>query len=148
MLDLMYHRGPDNRGIFSDDNIVLGHVRLSIIDSSDEANQPMKDHSGRFILVYNGEVYNYLELKLELQGLGYKFKTKSDAEVMLYALIHWGKDALQKLNGMFAGCLYDKLWKSSILFRDRFGQKPLYYCHLEKRSNSVRQRDQTSDIYA
>ena len=132
MLDLMHHRGPDNRSIFSDDNVVLGHVRLSIIDSSDEANQPMKDRSGRFILVYNGEVYNYLELKVELQGLGYKFKTKSDSEVMLYALIHWGKDALQKLNGMFAGCLYDKSLKTSILFRDRFGQKPLYYCHLEK----------------
>ena len=127
MLNLMKHRGPDNSNVFTVKNATLGHNRLIIIDHSTNANQPMKDDSGRFVLTFNGELYNFIELRERLKGVGYKFKTNSDTEVMLFALIHWREQAFEKFLGMFAGCFYDRETQQAILFRDPFGQKPLYF---------------------
>lgn len=127
MLDLQKHRGPDHTGKYIDKGFAcLGHNRLSIIDLSEAANQPFTDHTGRFQLVFNGEIYNYLELKEELRPV-YKFRTDSDTEVLLAAYIIYGEDCLKKLNGMFAFAIWDN--KDKVLFaaRDRFGVKPFYY---------------------
>jgi len=121
------HRGPDDTGIWHDAFIAMGHNRLSIIDLNHRSSQPMVSPDGRFVLVYNGEIYNYIELKRELQKLGYRFKTESDTEVVLMALINWNEHALQKFNGMFALAFYDSREKSLFLARDRYGIKPLYY---------------------
>lgn len=127
MLALMKHRGPDNSNIFTAKNAILGHNRLIIIDHSAKADQPMRDETGRFFLVFNGELYNFIELRERLKGLGYNFKTNSDTEVMLFAFMHWRESALEKFVGMFAGCFYDAKTRQAILFRDPFGQKPLYF---------------------
>ena len=127
MSDTLEHRGPDGNGLYLDKNVGLAHKRLSIIDLSLNANQPMQSQDGRYVISYNGEVYNYRELKKELESLGINFKSSSDTEVVLQALIKWGKDALLKFNGMFALALYDKKRKTILLARDRFGIKPLYY---------------------
>lgn len=121
----MPHRGPDNSGIFADKNIVLGHRRLSIIDLSIEANQPMGDNSGRYTIVYNGEIYNFKKLKKELKD--YNFKTNSDSETILACYIYFGEKCLEKLEGMFAFAIWDKLEKNLFIARDRIGIKPLYY---------------------
>ena len=126
MLDIQKHRGPDNASKWHDDSICLGHNRLSIIDLSEEANQPFVSNDNRYILVFNGEIYNYLELKIELEQ-HYNFKTNSDTEVLIAAFLHWGKDCLPKLNGMFAFAIWDTQKKSLFAARDRFGVKPLYY---------------------
>ncbi len=118
------HRGPDNDGIFSDAGITLGHRRLSIIDLSAAGNQPMFSADGRYALVFNGEVYNYRELKNELRDVA--FQTGSDTEVLLMAWIRWGVACLDKLNGMFAFALWDKTERKLHLVRDRLGVKPLY----------------------
>lgn len=123
------HRGPDSGDIWldTDSSLVLGHRRLAIIDLSAGGRQPMTSHSGRYIVTYNGEIYNYQELQSELEGAGYNFKSRSDTEVMLAAFEHWGiHQALQKLNGMFAIVLWDKQQQQLHLIRDRFGKKPLY----------------------
>lgn len=127
MLSAQEHRGPDNTGKFISDKALIGHNRLSIIDLSEEANQPFLDNQGRFLLVFNGEIYNYLELKEELD---YDFKTSSDTEILLASYLKWGEDCLNHLNGMFSFAIWDK--EKEILFaaRDRFGVKPFYY-HLE-----------------
>ena len=127
MSDTLENRGPDGNGLYLDKNVGLAHQRLSIIDLSLNANQPMQSQDGRYVISYNGEVYNYRELKKELESLGINFKSSSDTEVVLQALIKWGKDALLKFNGMFALALYDKKRKTILLARDRFGIKPLYY---------------------
>jgi asparagine synthase (glutamine-hydrolysing) len=124
MLNSQSHRGPDSTGIYHDENIQLGHNRLSIIDLSEEANQPFKDNSNRYIIVFNGEIYNYLELREELN---YSFKTASDTEVLLAAYITWGEKCLNRLNGMFAFAIWDNLDKTLFAARDRFGVKPFYY---------------------
>ena len=122
------HRGPDSSGYFenqdNDLSIVLGHRRLSIIDLNDRSNQPYYYQNS--VLVFNGEIYNYHEIKKELQELGHKFLTKSDTEVLSHALKEWGKKAINKLEGMWAFAWYDKNKKILILSRDRFGEKPLY----------------------
>ena len=130
----MAHRGPDNDGHFQHGQACLGHRRLSIIDLSAEGNQPFFEPSGRYVLVYNGELYNYKELKLELQraphgssSTPYFFKTNSDTEVLMAAYLRWGKDCLQYLQGMFAFAIYDKHNGELFLVRDRFGVKPVYY---------------------
>jgi asparagine synthase (glutamine-hydrolysing) len=128
MLIAQNHRGPDNRNSFIEKNTSLGHNRLSIIDLSSESNQPFHDENKKFVLVFNGEIYNYLELKEELD---YDFKTESDTEVLLAAYIRWGKDCLHKLNGMFAFAIWDREEKKLFAARDRFGVKPFYY-HLSK----------------
>ena len=118
------HRGPDYTGVFFDDNIYLGHNRLSIIDLSENANQPFTDKEERFQLIFNGEIYNYLELKNELD---YNFVTSSDTEVLLAAYLKWGKECLHKLNGMFSFAIWDSVEKKLFAARDRFGVKPFYY---------------------
>jgi asparagine synthase (glutamine-hydrolysing) len=124
------HRGPDGKGIWTgrcnDWNVMLGHRRLSIIDLSDAASQPMASADGSCHIVYNGEIYNYIELREELRGLGFEFRTKSDTEVILAAYRQWGADCLNRFNGMWAFAIHDA--KKNILFcaRDRFGIKPFY----------------------
>nr|WP_245863797.1 asparagine synthase (glutamine-hydrolyzing) [Caulobacter mirabilis] len=124
-------RGPDalvvERFQAGDAEVVLGHNRLSIIDLSVEANQPMNDASGRFTIVFNGEIYNYLELRKQLEADGVQFHTASDTEVLIEAYRAWGKAALEKFYGMFAFALLDRLEGELLLVRDRFGVKPLYY---------------------
>jgi len=127
MCDKMRHRGPDDYGIISLSNIVLGHRRLSIIDLSDSAKQPMVSSNNRYYIVYNGEVYNFKELKKELETLSVVFKTSSDTEVVLYAYIQWGAKCLDKFNGMFALAIWDNQLKELFLATDRFAKKPLYY---------------------
>jgi asparagine synthase (glutamine-hydrolysing) len=127
MLTSQAHRGPDYSGIVQDSDVaVLGHNRLSIIDLTGNANQPFIDKSENFILVFNGEIYNYLELKLVLKP-HYDFVTNSDTEVLLAAYIVWGKECLYRLNGMFSFAIWDKKNKRLFAARDRFGVKPFYY---------------------
>ena len=127
MLQSQNHRGPDFTGVFFDESYVaLGHNRLSIIDLSQNANQPFKDNSGRYTIIFNGEIYNYLELKRDLET-DYDFKTTSDTEVLLAAFVKHGKNCLSLLNGMFAFAIWDNLKKELFAARDRFGIKPFYY---------------------
>lgn len=121
------HRGPDGCGLWVDKNAALGHQRLSIIDLSSNASQPMQSINGDYVLTYNGEIYNYKELMFELIELGYRFNSKSDTEVVLNSLIEWGLDALLKFNGMFALAFFNKKTSELILARDRYGIKPLYF---------------------
>jgi asparagine synthase (glutamine-hydrolysing) len=126
-----FRRGPDNQKIESvevgDWSAILGHNRLSVIDLNADANQPMWDHSGRYVIVYNGEIYNYLELQQELEARGHRFLTKSDTEVILESFKSWGERAFDRFNGMFAFALLDRQQRRVWLVRDRFGVKPLYY---------------------
>ncbi|NVO02095.1 MAG: asparagine synthase (glutamine-hydrolyzing) [Bacteroidetes bacterium] len=120
------HRGPDDDGLFIENNVGFGYVRLSIIDLSAKGHQPMEDESGRYVMIFNGEIYNYIELKEELKG-NYSFKTNTDSEVLLASYIFWGEDCLHHFNGMFSFVIYDKETKSIFAARDRFGVKPFYY---------------------
>ncbi len=120
------HRGPDDLGSFSDSNASLRHRRLAIIDIAG-GSQPMLSDDRRYVLVFNGEIYNFIELRQELKAIGQTFRTKSDTEVLLQALIRWGKDSLPKLNGMFAFCFLDTKTGDWILARDAIGIKPLYW---------------------
>jgi asparagine synthase (glutamine-hydrolysing) len=124
MLNAQQHRGPDYTGVEAQETIVLGHNRLSIIDLSEKANQPFIDDTNRYYIVFNGEIYNYLELKQEIP---YDFKTSSDTEVLLAAYIYWGASCLEKLNGMFSFAIWDSIEKKLFAARDRFGVKPFYY---------------------
>ena len=126
MVNLLSHRGPDANGVFIDKGISLGHNRLSIIDLSQVANQPMTDNSGDLTIVYNGEIYNFKELKSVLKD-EYEFKTGSDTEVILAGYLKWGKDVVERLNGMFAFAIWDKRDGSLFCARDHVGMKPLYY---------------------
>lgn len=127
MLLSQHHRGPDATGKYNDGNFAaLGHNRLAIIDLSPQSNQPFLDPSGRYVLVFNGEIYNYIELKAELDG-HYTFKTDSDTEVLLAAFIIYGNQCLQKLNGMFSFAIWDNQDKKLFAARDRFGVKPFFY---------------------
>lgn len=118
-------RGPDNEGLFFHNNVGLGHVRLSIIDVSDAASQPFTDASGRYTIVYNGEIYNFKELKKSLTDKGITFRSQSDTEVILQLYITEGSSFLNKLNGFFAFAIYDKQVESLFIVRDRYGIKPL-----------------------
>ncbi|WP_207495314.1 asparagine synthase (glutamine-hydrolyzing) [Aridibaculum aurantiacum] len=125
-LDKLYHRGPDGYGTWSDDvNITLGHRRLSILDVSDNGKQPM--HYGNYVITFNGEIYNFLEIRKELEKSGYTFKSDSDTEVVLAAYTKWGEGCFLKFNGMWALAIWDKLNNKLVLSRDRFGKKPLFY---------------------
>lgn len=128
-LDLIHHRGPDGQGIFIEGNIGFGHKRLSIQDLNPRSDQPMQYKD--FTITYNGEIYNFLEIKDELISLGYNFDTTSDTEVVLAAYSEWGKNCVKKFNGMWAFAIYDKKESKVFISRDRFGKKPLHYIVLE-----------------
>ena len=125
MLEIQKHRGPDATEIWCDDFVFLGHNRLAIIDLDENANQPMQSSCKRYIIVFNGEIYNYLELKKLIPE--YNFKTKSDTEVLLALYQKMGKEMLNLLNGMFSFFIFDKHTKDIFIARDRFGVKPFYY---------------------
>src|SRR6185436_9875682 len=116
MTRAMAHRGPDGEGIFSHETIFLGHRRLSILDLSEKGNQPMTDASGRYVITYNGEIYNFRQLRTEIKN--YHFTTESDCEVILAACKEWGVEALHRLVGMWAFAIYDKEERSLFLARD------------------------------
>lgn len=121
------HRGPDHQAIYTDERVGLGHRRLSVIDTREVAHQPMWDETGRYAIVFNGEIFNYRELRRKLEAAGVVFRSQSDTEVLLHLLIREGPSALASLNGFFAFCLYDKAEQSFFLARDRYGIKPLLY---------------------
>lgn len=131
MRDSLRHRGPDDEGAWwSDDRLVaLGHRRLAIIDLSAAGRQPMADIPGRLQIVFNGEIYNYQEVRRELESRNHVFRTATDTEVILKAYLEWGDDCLRRLNGMFALALYDQTGRRLLLARDRAGEKPLFYRH-------------------
>lgn len=126
-LRLLRHRGPDFQGVWQDKNISLGSTRLSILDLTALGRQPMSYQSGRYHIVFNGEIYNYLELRSELENLGHVFASRTDTEVILASFSQWGKECLQRFRGMFAFALWDKESELLFLARDRVGEKPLYY---------------------
>jgi asparagine synthase (glutamine-hydrolysing) len=127
MGDAIAHRGPDGEGVYVDGAAGLAHRRLAIIDLSPAAHQPMATEDGRYVISYNGEMYNFAELRVELEALGQHFRSRSDTEVVLKAFAVWGEKALDRFNGMFALALWDKERKELLLARDRYGIKPLYY---------------------
>jgi len=128
MLECLLHRGPDAKGMYrnADSTLALGHTRLSVIDLSSVANQPMLSQDERYVIVFNGEVYNFAAVKKELAQY-YTFRTHSDTEVIVYAYAHWGKEMVRKLEGMFALAIYDKQEDLLFVCRDRVGKKPLFY---------------------
>src|SRR5688572_16980723 len=129
MRDSMVHRGPDDSGVFitRDRTLGLAHRRLSIIDLSEAGRQPMADRSGRFWIVFNGEIYNHAELRSDLEKFGVVFRSKSDTEVLLYLYERYGQDMVHHLRGMFAFAIWDNQARTIFLARDRIGVKPLYY---------------------
>ena len=130
MIKALQHRGPDDNGVWEDANVALGQTRLSIIDLNPTGHQPMISQNGRYVIVFNGEIYNYKNLAQQLQKEGALFEVTGDTRVLLEACAHWGiEKTLPKLNGMFAFGLYDRLEKTLIVARDRFGEKPLYYTY-------------------
>ena len=129
MLDAIAHRGPDDEGIYVQDGVALGHRRLSILDLSEAGHQPMASHDGRYMIIFNGEIYNYCELRQELRAHGRRFTSQTDTEVLLGAYCTWGPDCVQRLNGMWAFAIYDTVGRTCFFSRDRFGIKPFYYLH-------------------
>jgi len=127
MTDTLAHRGPDDEGHYIDVNIALGHRRLAVLDLTPAGHQPMVSEDGRFVLVYNGEIYNHLELRAELEALGYLFRSRTDTEVLLKGYQAWGMDVIKRLNGMFAFGLWDGRKRALYFVRDRYGIKPLYW---------------------
>lgn len=132
MNDLVAHRGPDGEGLYIESAVALGHRRLAIIDLTEHGHQPMR-YGDRYTIVYNGEVYNYLELREELLTAGYRFTTGTDTEVILASYARWGSDCVHRFNGMWAFALYDAEKKIIFCSRDRFGIKPFYYYEDETR---------------
>jgi asparagine synthase (glutamine-hydrolysing) len=131
MCELQEHRGPDDRGTKVLGNVGLGSVRLSILDLSEAGHMPMADASERYWIAYNGEVYNFEELRTELEAKGHAFRSKTDTEVVLHAFIEWGAACVEHLVGMFAFAVYDRETDTLALIRDRYGIKPLYYMRRE-----------------
>ena len=127
MSDKIARRGPDHAGAFSDGPLAFGHRRLAIIDLSADGDQPMVDRELKLVLVFNGTIYNYKALRVELVGMGYRFFSESDSEVILKAYHAWGADCVQRFFGMFAFAIWDQRDASLFIARDRFGIKPLYY---------------------
>jgi asparagine synthase (glutamine-hydrolysing) len=127
--EMIRHRGPDDEGIYRDEDngLFLAHRRLSILDVSSMGHQPMQNPDGTLVVTYNGEIYNYLEIRADLIRLGHTFRSECDTEVLLHAYEQWGIECLDRFNGMFAFCLWDRPRRKLILVRDRLGIKPLYY---------------------
>lgn len=130
MTDVVSHRGPDGEGFHVHRNVALGHRRLSIIDLT-TGDQPMTNDDGRITLTYNGEIYNYIELREELRALGHRFHTESDTEVIIRAYQAWGPDCQRRFNGMWAFALWDESQQRLLLSRDRLGEKPLHYAEAD-----------------
>ncbi len=130
MMDTIRHRGPDAAGQYIDAEIALGHRRLSIIDVSEQGNQPLYSADGNLVLVFNGEIYNYREIRAELQEQGCTFRTNTDSEVLLHGYAVWGEQLLSRLRGMFAFVIWDKRSRTLFGARDFFGIKPLYYARM------------------
>ncbi|UCF73906.1 MAG: asparagine synthase (glutamine-hydrolyzing) [Deltaproteobacteria bacterium] len=132
MTDALAHRGPDDEGHYVDVNIALGHRRLAVLDLTPAGHQPMASKHGDIVLVYNGQIYNHLELKVELEALGYQFRSRTDTEVLLKGYEAWGIEIVERLNGMFAFGLWDGRTRTLYLVRDRYGIKPLYWTKMGK----------------
>ena len=130
LTDLVAHRGPDGRGVRINGNVGLGHRRLAIIDLTEDGAQPMRDRLLPIWITYNGEIYNYLELRAELEALGHVFHTASDTEVLLAAYIHWGESCLDRFNGMWSFAIHDERDNTLFCARDRFGVKPFYFADM------------------
>lgn len=129
-IDKLKHRGPDDRGVWFDNLCGLAHRRLSILDLSAAGKQPMVTEDERYLIVYNGEIYNFIELQEELRLLGYRFRSNTDTEVVLHSYIEWGEKCLGRFNGMWSFAIYDRHKKQIFLSRDRFGIKPLFYAKI------------------
>jgi asparagine synthase (glutamine-hydrolysing) len=127
MTEAVAHRGPDGEGVYTDGALGFGHRRLAIIDLTPAGHQPMLSSDGRYIITYNGEVFNFQELRVELEALGWPFHSRTDTEVLLHAYAQWGPRAVERFNGMFALAIWDRQEKRLFLARDRYGIKPLYY---------------------
>ena len=143
MLASLEHRGRDDQGVWTSDSIddygrkvCLGHRRLAIIDPSPAGHEPMLSSDGRYVLTFNGEIYNYKELRKQLKSLGHRFRTDSDAEVLLAAFAQWDHECVSRLNGMFAFAVWDNLDRKLTLARDHVGIKPLYYVHSQGRNGA------------
>src|SRR6266571_8121289 len=139
MLQAIEHRGRDDEGVWTSEpvdgaksRVCLGHRRLSIIDTSSAGHQPMLFGDGRFVLILNGEIYNYRDLRDQLKTKGHSFRTHTDTEVLLAAWAEWGQSCLSRLNGMFAFALWDDKERALFLVRDRVGIKPLYFTLCQK----------------
>jgi len=132
MADKIKHRGPDSDGYYVDDNVALGFRRLSIIDLSENGSQPFYSEDGQIVLVFNGEIYNFLALREELEMLGHKFVSKTDSEVVLRGYEAWGKKVLTRLRGMFGFAIWDGRKQMALIARDPFGIKPVYYGEASK----------------
>ena len=129
MTDTLEHRGPDGDGFWINDNsdVGFGHRRLSIIELSDKGSQPMQIDNNNYVITFNGEIYNYIELRKELESLGIVCKTGTDTEVLIKAYKLWGEDCLSKLDGMFAFAIWDEYKQEMFCARDRFGEKPFFF---------------------
>jgi asparagine synthase (glutamine-hydrolysing) len=125
------HRGPDGDGIYVDGDVGLGHRRLAVIDLSPAGRQPMMSPDRRYVISYNGEIYNFQELRVELEGLGYTFRSRTDTEVVLHSYAEWGPQCVLRFNGMFAFALFDRVERQVWLARDRYGVKPLYVAEID-----------------
>ena len=135
-LDTIVHRGPDAEGLWQEEAVTLGHRRLAILDLSEKGKQPMSYCDGRYMLIFNGEIYNFIEIRNELIKHGYSFSSDSDSEVILASFDKWGEDCVNKFNGMWAFLIYDRKNKKTFISRDRFGVKPLYYTKLSDEENA------------
>src|SRR5215468_10355224 len=133
MIEAQAHRGPDAWGVWSEDLCALGHRRLSIIDLSEAGRQPMANADGGILITFNGEIYNFQQLRRELESLGHNFRTRTDTEAIIYAYEQWGVDCLAKLRGMFAFGIWDRKRRRLFLARDRVGKKPLFYAQFGDR---------------
>jgi len=127
MTDVIAHRGPDGEGQYTDGPVGLGNRRLAIIDLSPAGQQPLSNETGEVVITYNGEIYNYQQLRVELQALGHRFQSQTDTEVIVHAYEQWGGDCVTRFNGMFAFAIWDRKHQQIFLARDRYGIKPLYY---------------------
>src|SRR5205823_1975778 len=130
MIGTLRHRGPDDEGVWTDGRTGLGHARLSIIDLSPAEHQPMASADDNVWITYNGEIYNFAEIRPELEALGYAFRSRSDTEVIVNGWHAWGPGIFSRLRGMFALALWDRRTQRLILARDRIGKKPLYYARI------------------
>jgi asparagine synthase (glutamine-hydrolysing) len=133
MIEAQAHRGPDDWGVWSDERCALGHRRLSIIDLSEAGRQPMANAGGGVLITFNGEIYNFQQLRRELESLGHNFRTRTDTEAIIYAYEQWGVDCLARLRGMFAFGIWDRKLRRLFLARDRVGKKPLFYARFGDR---------------